>query len=468
MGVFSILLVLITLLNLVLNKRIKNIIVVQTAITIIVTCFINAGYFFASDIINIDQYQGAFILEFLVIIICLGARKRKISFSKPFLYYLAALFASFFLLIVFPSNTVNVTGAGHRFEYYMAGVEPWSHPTFSKFAIFFFALGLLLAFYYLVVFELYSYDDWKKTVRIISKFGKFLGCIIIIEILIKYVMHSELYNELMRIMFGTGTSMVSGIKERGSFIVLQGMTREASHFVVSSIFLIICFFTDMKISESKSIKRSNKVWIMLFIIFIMMSGGFSMVAAIMVLGLFYLTYVMKSGDSKVSVKRLYTLLFLIFALVVGLYLVLSNEYLNSRLTEVFDLIGTFGSKTEAYLGSKAYLTSSETRLYSTYYTFFQWLKRPLFGFGEGTTECYSSMTTLAEIGLIGVVTMIAFFLSSVNKYDVKRNDLLHFLLIYIALSLLVSVNVRMYLNVEPIIVIACFISLFGKNTKMGR
>ena len=144
MHAFSFIIVIVTFLNLFFNKGKKNVLIMQTAITVFVCTFVNVGYFFESELINIDYYQGAIMLNFLVAV---KWRSHKLMVSKSCFRYLVCLLVSFILLIIAPSSTANVTGLSvPKFEYYMTGQLLFSHPVFSKFSIFYLIISICLAF----------------------------------------------------------------------------------------------------------------------------------------------------------------------------------------------------------------------------------------------------------------------------------------------------------------------------------
>lgn len=462
MHAFSFIIIIATFLNLLFNKNKKSVLIMQTAITVFVCTFVNVGYFFESELINIDYYQGAILLNFLVAIMC---RSHKLTVSKSCFRYLVCLLVSFILLIVAPSSTANVTGLSvPRFEYYMTGQLPFSHPVFSKFSVFYLIIAICLAVVIDIIGRSFNREDWIHTMVIVARLGKGLLIIVCLEIILKYILSSNLYASFIVGIFGEGTSTYLTIVSRGSFRMLQGLTREASHFAYGMMLLSMLLFTTEKIDAKK-----NTGWIIISIVALVLSGAFSMVLCIAFLAAYYLvavTYYNKDGK-KVSGKRvaffvLCSSIIITVLGIVGMALAQSNEYIASRLLEAFDVISGLGKNDVGYYSTLSHVTSSQSRLYSTYFTIKEWLKRPLFGLGIGTTFCYSNtVLTLAETGFVTVVSMWFYLMKYMEKHCVNIEPCRLSLLLWYGCNVLSGIQSRLTVASDVLIIVGCCIALFG-------
>lgn len=462
MHAFSFIIVIVTFLNLFFNKGKKNVLIMQTAITVFVCTFVNVGYFFESELINIDYYQGAIMLNFLVAV---KWQSHKLMVSKSCFRYLVCLLVSFILLIIAPSSTANVTGLSvPKFEYYMTGQLLFSHPVFSKFSIFYLIISICLAFVIDRIGRFFTREDWIHMMVIVARLGKGLLIIVCFEILLKYILDSNLYASFIVGIFGEGTSTYLTIVSRGSFRMLQGLTREASHFTYGMMLLSILLF-----ATEKSGAKKNTGWIIISIVALVLSGAFSMILCIAFLAGYYLvvvTYYNKAGK-KIFGKRVAFFVFCSSIIITvfgiaGMALLQSNEYIASRLLEAFDVIGGLGKNDVSYYSTLSHVTSSQTRLYSTYFTIKEWLKRPLFGLGIGTTFCYSNtVLTLAETGIVTVVSMWFFLIKYMEKHCVNIEPCRLSLLLWYGCNILSGIQSRLTVASDVLIIVGCCIALFG-------
>lgn len=464
MHVFSFFLIIVTLLNVFINIRKRDILITQTAITVFVCTFVNVGYFVESELLNVDYYQAAIILNFLVAIICQG---NGLTISQSCFQYVVCLFVSLILLIIAPSTTANVTGLFVPiFEEYMTGQLPFLHPEFSKFSVFYLTLAICLAFIIDLNSRVFTKEDWIHTMAIVAKMGKGLLILVFFEILIKYVIGSNLYSYFIVSFFGEGTSTYLSLVSRGSFRMLQGLTREASHFAYGMMLLAILLYT-----TEKSYLKKNTGWIIFTIVTLILSGAFSMLWCIVFLIAYYLvvvTYYNKSRG-KLSYKKVVNfflcsmMIVIVFGIVV-ISLIQSNEYIINRLLEAFEVISNLGKNDISYYAMLPHVTSSQSRIYSTYFTVMEWLKRPLFGLGIGTTFCYSStVLTLSEIGLATVIALWLFYMRVMQKHCINIIPCRLSLLLWFGCNILSGIQSRLTIASDVLIIMGCCISLFGVN-----
>lgn len=457
MSIFSALLVLVTLINIRVHKK-KNMLIFQTALTAFVCTYINVGYFIDTDFLSVDYNQAAVILQLIVVMIAIkGSSIFKLS--KSFLLYLLSLTITIILLLVFPANDALVTGAGGYYESFMLGRNSYLSPSFTKFTVFFYALAIIFAYGYHNTTKIFDYESWKKFLLILSKWSKALIVIVIGEFVLKNFLNANIYFSLIKNIFGEGVSTYTSIVTRGSLAMLQGLTREGSHFSYGMMITIILLYASSKIH------KSNKIWICIAAIELILSGSFTAVWCIVFLYLFFIVNMFSGNRKGIKKRNILLLAFSFLVIISGAIIVISSQnYTMSRLSEVFDIFKNIGNYSTAYFSVNYNISSSQTRFYSIVDTFVQFLKRPIWGLGLGTTYCYSdTMLTLAEIGIVGVITYVKVLFDS-KRDECWRNSYNISSFLWIICCILVIFHSRLIIAGDMYIFIASMVILYHRDT----
>lgn len=462
MAIFSWVLLGLTFLNFFRTKKIKSILVAQSSITIFICTFINVGYFIKSDILNVEYYQAAIIIQFLVslVVILKNGGKIKSKSLKRLMFYIGSLTITLILLIFLPEKSAEVTGAGGYFESYMLGHNAYMSPVFEKFAIFFYFLAIILAIDFEIIISNLTNEEYKIIITNISNMGKKLIILVLIEFLIKNIIRTNLYSVIITFIFGEGTSTYVNLVKRGSLFMLQGLTREGSHFAYGMMILLIIFFVE------KRLGKKNKLWFILGGIELFLAGTFTAVWCIFFLALFYIIYLFFNNSlnrkrTLITKRKVFLIVSVVLAiLLVGIIILLGENYLSDRMIELIGIFKSIKKYDINYFRINYHISSSQTRMYSIKKTFLEYLKRPLFGLGLGTTYCYSDMIlTLTEIGIIGVITYAKYYFNAKRDNCNKRIYNLCAIL-WLICNILCIFHVRMIVAVDIWVIIIAMKILF--------
>ena len=267
MNLFSGVLVLVFFLNLFSKKASIYRLLDQTVLTIYIYLYVNVGYFFSSNIINVDYWQGALLLEFFLCLFLTHERK----VTRKFAFYVICMLIGTINLIVLPSKHAQVVGNSGAYQYYMVGTKIYTQPIFSKFTVFYFVLAVIQAYVFLVIKKRVKTKDVIYLVERLSSMIKLSLIIWSVEFIIKNIIVSTSYNEFLTFFFGKGTSTLEELTQRGNYYSLQGFTREPSQFAFVLSYAAVVMYTERLLKNEKK----NSGWIVLTLFLIAMSGAFT-------------------------------------------------------------------------------------------------------------------------------------------------------------------------------------------------
>ena len=466
MNYFSYVIIFFSLLNILCAKSKRNILIYQTSLTLFVCSFVDVGYFIESDIINVDYYQAVIVIQFIM---SLFIDNKKVKLSKSFLLYISSLIISTLLLLVFPSKTANAMDLSNpRFENYMTGHFAFVRPFFSKYTVFFLILALCLSFIINKLRCYFSIEEWGKVLCVIAKLGKFQMIIVFIEFFIKYIMRSNAYSSFIITFFGRGTSTYLTLENRGIFVMMQGLTREGSHFAYAMMLLVIIFYTTGIIE-----KKNNSLWIALAIVAMVLSGALMMLVCSVTLCGYYLIIAFSKELNKTK-KRVavvvMTVSLVLFAMVlIGHKLFTSDGYLASRLADAVGIFMGVGNKNVAYYATLSHVTSNQSRLFSLVYAIREWIKRPLWGIGIGTTFAYSStLLTLAETGIVTMLAIVNFYLDVIRKYGVDKKMAQLVIGLWLVCNAFSGIQSRLIVAADVMVILGSCIAAFGSKGLLNQ
>lgn len=455
MNIFSCLLVAAFAYNLVKKKSAITKLIDQTAITVYIYLFVNAGFFFTSDLINIDYWQGALLLEFVLVLLLFRER----HFTKRLMIYIGCLLASVILLLVIPSRQAKVVGDSGLYQYYMVGAAEYERPEFSKFTFFYLVLAVIQAYVFVVISRRVTTENIMCLIKKLSGLIKVSIVIWIVEFFTKNVMSSSIYNDALTFFFGEGTSMLDTLQLRGEYYSLQGFVREPSQFAYVLAYGIIVLYTEQIINE----KRKNTIWILIMALFIFTSGAFSSLLSIAFLFVLYLLYKVyitgKKGSNIYKTILLFALAIVVCFFSVSFISTLSRKdgYMSIRLNETFDVLKNILKLDMSYFNRFPALGSSVVRIYSVIHSLSNWILRPIFGLGIATTFCHGSTAlTLAEVGVSGVWSYLALYFSFSLKDKRYRTVNRFVILSWIVINLLAGCGTRYIVMIDGCLLLMCF------------
>lgn len=107
----------------------------------------------------------------------------------------------------------------------------------------------------------------------------------------KYILKIDIFNKACNWLFGISTSTVTLLKERGSGYVLQGCTKEGSHYVYAIMLMIIMLWATYELTH-KGLR-----WIIISIILMVVSMSFSSILYIAVVGTMLCMYWIRKSNT---------------------------------------------------------------------------------------------------------------------------------------------------------------------------
>lgn len=454
---FSIIMILFFLYNITRKASINNKYITQTAFTVFIYIFVNRGYFIESDALNVDNWQGALLLEFFMILLI----HKGVRVSKRLLEYLAALMTSTALLIIIPASHARTVGAAGAYEQFMSGQYSYMVPTFSKLTVFFLVLAIIHAYVIEQIAKKFNYNDYGMLFSKLSNYIHLLAFVGLIELVVKNIFHSNLYNSVMVFVFGEGTSTYNSLVLRGSGFMLTGFNRECSHFAYAMVIGIVILFTNY----IRCKKKNELVWILICAILISFSGAFTIIPAFGFLGCLWIIYLLYK-DRKAARKFIKGVCIVALVLLLGAILstdisrISSEGYIVSRLNEALNTIGIIFTSSDSYYSLLPMISSSTTRIYSIIDTFKQFFYRPIFGLGIATTYCHGpSISTLVEIGVVGFYCMLnVYFKKFLSDFNTRKISVL-LIVVWILSNTIMGSSTRLYVSMDGFIIIAsgCYI-----------
>jgi len=464
MHIYSIILIGLFIYNLGRTATYKSKLVFQTTVTAWVYLFTNRGYFFESSFLNVEYWQAAIIFELLLLI----AGRKITTVSKRMAAFFASLAISAISLMVLPAEQARVVGNAGAYELFMAGVQQYIHPEFTKLTVFFFALAVIQALVFDSIYREFNKEDMVKLVLNLAKLSKILLVIGVTEFLLKNLLQSNIYNDVMVMIFGKGSSSYTVLIQRGSLYMLTGLSREGSHYAYALSIVVVLLF-----AAAKQTKQSRYYWwIIIAVMQMVLSGAFTLVVSVLMLVAFYCVFYVGCAEGN---RRKFAKVFGLGAAAVAigflgeiLYntILPTDGYITKRLTSAFSTLEQIFTQDAGYYTNLATIDSTTTRLYSIVDTLRNWFYRPLFGLGEGTTHCHGSAAlAIAEIGLVGMVTYFCFYFGKFVNDRSLGKVAWQLLTVWLLANLVSGGASRMYLSIDGVIIMMAAHVIFctGEN-----
>ena len=392
---FSIVLIIIVIFTLCKENRIHDIFVAFLAITMAIQVCSLGGYFVKFGTVEINYVDIAMLLTaffgFLDSKKCINKRTFILSMAL-----LGWALIGIFSTIIFPPHTQIIPTTVSWDSYFYGRASKTTAVISMSSVMAFIKLGLSLSILCFSGHILAS--DYTKVQRIIVRISKVHIVWLVVEVISKNILKTNLLPNLRNTILGIGKSTATELTLRGSGYTVFGWTREASA-VPEFLFVFIAI-----IILSKTLKE-NKYWVIMGVAIMALSMSFStlMFGSVLIL-LYAFTYQDEVGKG-VGKKTIYGGMALILLVGAGIYFVLNSPYYSSRLTGFMEDFSVISSKNNALNGT---ITSSKVRLYGIMDTLNVLLERPLTGFGLGTAYCNSAIIMiLADIGIVGFVLWIS-------------------------------------------------------------
>ncbi len=448
------------------KKELKQRLLNQTALTIYVYLYVNVGYFVNSNIINIDYWQGALLLEFFLCILL--TREHKVT--RKFLFYVVCLLIGTLNLIVLPAKNAQVVGVSGAYQYYMVGKEVYTQPVFTKFTVFYLVLAVIQAYVFLTIKNRVKVKDIIFLVERLSSMIKLSLLVWCVEFVVKNIFVSTMYNEFLTYLFGKGTSTLEELAQRGNYYSLQGFTREPSQFAFVLSYAVIIMYTERLLKDEKK----NSIWIGLTLFLIATSGAFTAILSMVFLFALYMLYKIyisgKKGENLLKTFVIFICAIIAVCIMTMLVNYLSSKegYLSGRIDETKDVINNIFNMNQSYFNRFPALGSSIVRVFSVTHTLSNCIYRPLFGLGIATTFCHGSTAlTLAEIGIVGLAMYLSFYFSFAFKEKVYKTVNLLVTLCWMVINILSGCGTRYIVMVDGILLLLCFYIIEKKRNTLN-
>lgn len=254
-------------------------------------------------------------------------------------------------------------------------------------------------------------NDFLQSASYVVAFSKVHIVFGIFELLTKSVFGSSVAVDISNALFPAFSSFMSGVITRGELTVLQGFTREASHFALAlSIFLVILVLLNC----AGRGRRTDVFWGFAAFLLLALSAAFTAIVGIAITAIVVARYrsVLFAGINK-RIRLIIYFLFLTLTLLALVVLAggiqVGNIYYVDKLANVVENIGAimerrYGSISESY--------DALPRIASIIECLRAFLERPLFGIGPGTVIPYSGTSAiLSQYGILFTMAWFSFLIA---------------------------------------------------------
>lgn len=375
--------------------------------------------------------------------------KNKISLAIFRLLFLALLIAVCGLLfeIIFPleEKILNPSILG-GWDAYVAGnaQKSFVQINYLRFALF---ICQLLYFFSICSFFIKYVDSrvFEYICKKIAFFSRFILLVSVIDFIFKYFFDSKLFYDCLSSLLGEGLNTYNFEDLRNGEILLQGITREPSHFAYSLFCISIFFYIQGKVEK----RKSEIFFIVLSFCLMWLSGAFSSV----VYSTCFILFVLMNGKLSENSKNIHVYLlifsFLILCFVIVLLAISSTSSDNEILSRINNIRTAFLFIIEDDWRGRFAIASEYVRFISIIDTVRDFVNKPLFGIGAGVELAHSGVITFfTNFGILG---MLVWWLSLLKISSDKRRSNILLLLLVILPNFLIGFYSTL-LSVFPIVI----------------
>lgn len=473
MNFYAFILIIVILYNIVNSANLKEFYMKLLMITLINECFIQIGYFIKIGTSEVSYRTVCELLLLCTSILLICKVKIKRSNFNVSLIFLAICVFGILRIIIQPSNILAANINVSWDDYLSSGIQfenihfvPYVFLEF--FSMFIFIISIL------TVYSVYTYKELNNFLNSFFKWSKGMLIIGCVEAIIKYIFNSNLYNYVCNFIFGISSSTNAEISSRGTGVILQGLTKEGSHYIYVLFIIIIVLFTEYKNKKS----TANKVWLFVAILLSVLAMSFSVLlfgAGIIMIGYFY--WIRRSNN--IQIKNLKKFILVIIIVIGVLFGVLSatsfinelsistNDFWSRRIVSLFEELQLIFSG-EWKFATTALEWSNRSRLLSVFETMKLIIYRPLFGFGIGSVTSHgSSSMLLAGVGIIGTFYWfkVVFYsqITGISSKYLRKSGYLEAIVIWFIINMLNSMGLRPFYEVSTLVLVLVFRNLFGEK-----
>lgn len=465
MNCFSFILIIIIIYFCVKNfKNPKAMLFNFVTLTIVIETFIEMGYFIQIGNMKIAYKTICEILVCFISIICLIKYPIKKNIFRIAIVCLCAILLGICNLIINPADVM--TGNGNISWDDMINGATFERINFNSFVIQEFMQFLFFVIGIVAIYSIFEKEDYKNFILVISKTIKIMFIVGIIEIIIKYIFNSSVYNDLCNAIFGISDATRLTLNKRGEGYILQGLTKEASHYAYTLMISLIILFANYKIV------KKGLTWIIIGIAMMIMSMSFSSI-----LFLFYIIFVYTMyrlfRTRQTDVREVKWILLTFFIFIVGFVLIINASNLENKLSDD----GFWQRRIKSAIQEIQLVVSGEwryedtslewsnrVRILSAYETIKLIKYRPLLGLGYASVTSHGSTTMLlAGTGIIGTISWVIMVCFSNEKILDRVNKKYYILAIvlWLMINCLNSLGLRPFYEFTTIVLIVSLAQIFS-------
>lgn len=306
------------------------------------------------------------------------------------------------VLFPFEGVTIGASGSWDRFYYGLEAMTPVGMGMRTLLVMIRLALWLLVMCAASAVLQ--KQDHVASACAVIT-FGKIQLAWGLVEFITKNIFGTTIMTDIAQLVFPSNGSVYLTLNVRGDFASIQGFTREPSHFAMA-----VFFFVLIELLLSRCISRREKKdvpWIILAVALMALSGAFTAVVGLVILGSLALYFYFESHSglpdkaNRVDVRIVFVLVLIAFvaaALVPVILDAFGESYYVKKFENVVNNMGALLSRNYSYLSGTS---DALPRVISIVESLFIFFARPLFGIGPGVVNPFSGVVaTLADYGIV--------------------------------------------------------------------
>ena len=414
------------------------------------------GYFIriaGKEVSYEDAYMAFFLIYSLIQLKYIKIERRLFFFSFClFAIGIIGIFNEF--IVPLPNKIINSDAFG-GWDYYVSGL---TSKTIVKINYMRFLLIYLRLLEYCVVALIlkntYSFSDYKNIIVKLIPWSKFVIYYGLVEFAFKNILKSAFLSKVNEFVLGIGNNTFAFGEKRMGLYVLQGITREQSHYALSLFFAVVFLFVFYRKINHNHVYKFY-YYLLLSIMFMVLSGAFSALVYISIIVVMLFLFDKKIVfRSEVYLKSFFVLAgsFVLFFIMCFISKSLEDNYYAERFLRIinnFSLIinNDWKGKISAY--------SEIVRFVSIFDTLRDVSYRPVFGLGCGVEWAHSGLVSmLSSIGFLGL-----YFWCRLSLFSKHEKTSVFIMIILVILPNLLCGSVDMMLS--PVVLLILNNQLFS-------
>lgn len=470
---YTFIIVIIILYNLFNSRNLKEFYIKLLMITLINECFIQIGYFVKIGNSEVSYRTICELLLFLTSILMLFKVKiQRSNFNNNFIFIIICILG--ILRIIIQPSKILASNINVSWDDFLSSGMVFENIHFVPFILSEFCTMFMLIISIMITYSIYTYKELSEFVIRFCKWSKLMLVIGCVEAVVKYVFKSNLYNLLCNFIFGVSSSTYNTIVSRGSGIVLQGLTKESSHYMYVLFIIIAAIFFEYK---SRG-KHNDKLWIIIAFVLEVMAMSFSAILFGMgILIICYFYWIRSSNTNQYKILKqilLFVLTLIVICIIISASTTLVNNlsinsenFWSRRIVSFFEEIKLILSG-DWKTATTSLEWSNRSRLLSVFETLKLIIYRPLFGFGIGAVTSHgSSSMMLSGAGILGTLYWIkSVFYAKIQGFNDKcilNSEYLAVVLVWFMINMLNSMGLRPFYEISTLVLVLVFRNLFGEK-----